>query len=273
MGLLTTKIKYIFDYYVSSSYHVSLCVISYIIVIFLLNGICINWVEISFIFCTTFFTYNFIKFYEFLTSNSRPFSISIKLNFINSLLFLIISLFLFFRFSINQQFVIAIVSFLTIAYTIPIYSNATLRNNPFLKIITVGLCWSLVIVVFPFIEILNGVDLMYHFIVVFCIVIVQMVPFEIRDIKKDEDSIRTVVLNYGTRKIKRVAYFILMFVFAFSSSFNYIFDKSLLDPSLITILFILGILILFCSDQQKKYYSSFFVESIPIYWLIIKFFL
>ena len=42
MGLLTNKIREVFDYYIKSSLHVSLCVISFTLLIYIQNNIHIN---------------------------------------------------------------------------------------------------------------------------------------------------------------------------------------------------------------------------------------
>ena len=99
MGLLTKKIKLLFDYYINSSLHVSFCIISYIITIKLINKFPFDWGNISFVFFTTFFTYNFIKFYEIVISTNRPISFVLKLFFSKALFAFLISFYLFFDLS------------------------------------------------------------------------------------------------------------------------------------------------------------------------------
>ena len=94
MGLLTKKFKLFFDYYINSSLHVSFCVICYIISINLITQIHINWEDIVFVFFTTFFSYNFIKFNEIVISINKPVSPLLKSIFLKALISLVISLYL-----------------------------------------------------------------------------------------------------------------------------------------------------------------------------------
>ena len=77
MGLLTTKIKSILDYYIDFNFHVSLCAISYILLIY--NQTKLSFVitdhivlDILFVLTATHFAYNFIKYYEHIVSKNKP---------------------------------------------------------------------------------------------------------------------------------------------------------------------------------------------------------
>ena len=77
MGLLTTKIKSILDYYIDFNFHVSLCAISYILLIY--NQTKLSFVitdhivlDILFVLTATHFAYNFIKYYELSVSKNKP---------------------------------------------------------------------------------------------------------------------------------------------------------------------------------------------------------
>ena len=193
MGLLTKKFKLFFDYYINSSLHVSFCVVCYIISINLINQIHVNWEDISFVFFTTFFSYNFIKFNVVLTSKNKPVSHLLNFFFFKALISLVISLYLFFDLSTSKQIFVIIISIVTVLYTIPLISNYTLRSNPILKILTVAFCWTMLIVVFPFFGVLDFFNLVYYSFLIFCLVTAQMIPFEIRDIIKDKDLIKTII--------------------------------------------------------------------------------
>ena len=206
MGLLTNKIKLLFDYYINSSLHVSFCVICYIITINLINQIHVNWQDITFVFFTTFFSYNFIKFKEYYTSINKPVSPLLKFFFFKALISLVISLYLFFNLSTSKQIFVIIISIATVLYTVPLISNYTLRSNPILKILTVAFCWTMLIVVFPFSEVLDFINLVYYSFLIFCLVTAQMIPFEIRDIIKDKDLIKTIIHDYGIKYSKNIGY-------------------------------------------------------------------
>ena len=270
MGLLTKKFKFLFDYYINSSLHVSFCVICYIISINLINQIPVNWEDIAFVFFTTFFSYNFIKFNEFLTSINKPVSILLKSFFLKVLISLVISLYLFFNLSSSKQIFVVIISVITILYTIPLISNYTLRDNPILKILTVAFCWTMLIVIFPFFGVLDFVNIVYYSLLVFCLVTAQMIPFEIRDILKDKDLVKTIIHNYGVKYSKNIGYFVLIIALLFTILTGYLLENLVFKNSILIIILITAILVNFSREKQNKYYSSFIVESVPIYWLIVE---
>jgi len=270
MGLLTNKIKSFFDYYIDSSLHVSLCVIFYIVSINLSNQIHPIWEDLTFVLFTTFFTYNFIKFYELLVSKNKPISFLLKIFFLKASFALIIALYLFFNLSISKQIIVTITAFVTVLYTIPIVQNFTLRNNPILKIITVAFCWTMLTVIFPFVEILELIDLIYYSLLIFCLVIAQIIPFEIRDVNKDKNYVKTIVHEYGIKNSKGIGYFALIFIFITTITLYFSSSEYTLKYSILLTILIVTVLLNFASKKQGKYYSSFVVESVPMYWLLIE---
>ena len=270
MGLLTKKFKLLFDYYINSSLHVSFCVICYIISINLINQIQVNWEDIAFVFFTTFFSYNFIKFNELLTSINKPVSLLLKSFFLKALISLVISLYLFFNLSSSKQIFVVIISIVTVLYTIPLISNYTLRDNPILKILTVAFCWTMLIVIFPFFGVLDFVNIVYYSLLIFCLVTAQMIPFEIRDMLKDKDLVKTIIHNYGIKYSKNIGYFVLIIPLLFTMITGYLLENLVFKNSILIIILITAILVNFSREKQNKYYSSFIVESVPIYWLIVE---
>ena len=270
MGLLTKKFKLLFDYYINSSLHVSFCVICYIISINLINQIHVNWEDIVFVFFTTFFSYNFIKFNEVLTSINKPVSLLLKSFFLKALISLVISLYLFFNLSSSKQIFVVIISIVTVLYTIPLISNYTLRDNPILKILTVAFCWTMLIVIFPFFGVLDFVNIVYYSLLIFCLVTAQMIPFEIRDMLKDKDLVKTIIHNYGIKYSKNIGYFVLIIALLFTMITGYLLENLVFKNSILIIILITAILVNFSREKQNKYYSSFIVESVPIYWLIVE---
>ena len=270
MGLLTKKFKLLFDYYINSSLHVSFCVICYIISINLINQVPVNWEDITFVFFTTFFSYNFIKFNEVLTSINKPVSLLLKSFFLKALISLVISLYLFFNLSSSKQIFVVIISIVTVLYTIPLISNYTLRDNPILKILTVAFCWTMLIVIFPFFGVLDFVNIVYYSLLIFCLVTAQMIPFEIRDMLKDKDLVKTIIHNYGIKYSKNIGYFVLIIALLFTMITGYLLENLVFKNSILIIILITAILVNFSRKKQNKYYSSFIVESVPIYWLIVE---
>ena len=271
MGLLTKKIKLLFDYYINSSLHVSFCIISYIITIKMINKFPYDWENISFVFFTTFFTYNFIKFYESVISTNRPISFVLKLFFTKAFVAFLISFYLFFDLSNSKQITVLITSVLTVLYTMPFISKFTLRGNPIIKIFTVTFCWTMMIVVLPFFEMMDSYNIFYYSLLIFCLVTAQMIPFEIRDKHKDMYNVKTIVHIYGIKNSKIIGYFILMTPLTLTVITYYLSGDTVLKNSTTLIILVTGVLIYLSSEKQNKYYSSFIVESVPMIWILIEF--
>ena len=274
MGLLTTKIKSILDYYIDFNFHVSLCAISYILLIY--NQTKLSFVitdhivlDTLFVLTATHFAYNFIKYYELTVSKNKPihdFSITF---FLPALISFFVLLYIFFVFTFTKQVLVVCITFFTIAYTIPFYKKNNLRSYPIIKILTISTSWTLSIVVLPFYQIFDSFQLIYYSVIIFLMVTAQMVPFEIRDAKLDANYVKNSVNIYGLKTIKKVGYILLLSILVFQITKNQINNCFELHFSSVIILIIMTALIRKSTYNQSKYFSSLMVESIPIYWLIM----
>jgi len=142
-----------------------------------------------------------------------------------------------------------------------------LRNLTGLKISIVALVWASTTVVLPIlnenIELLNK-NIWLSFIQRFLFVFILTLPFEIRDLKFDESTIETLPQRLGVCKTKLIGTFLLFVVlvlefFKDEINKNHLYSLALITP-------ILFLFLLFSKKNEPKYYSSFWVESIPIVW-------
>lgn len=266
-------IKKLFDFYIKSSFHLGVCVVSlYIISIYKLQ-IDLNYYILTCLFSSTIVVYNFIKYastlpYYFFVQNAPIKKIQIVSFFFG--FFLLYSLFFL---SVEALFFGFFLFLICVLYVFPInHSISNFRNRSKIKIFLVAICWSGSTVIFPFIESnnINYGDSMLLFVQFFLFVIVCTVPFEIRDLKYDSNDLKTIPQIYGTNNSKYISY-VLIFIF-FSISF--ISNGTSIDLiSDLLISFVLVFIIYLTKENQGKYFSSFWVESLPIYWLIIQFIL
>ena len=266
-------IKKLFDFYIKSSFHLGVCVVSlYIISIYKLQ-IDLNYYILTCLFSSTIVVYNFIKYastlpYYFFVQNAPIKKIQIVSFFFG--FFLLYSLFFL---SVEALFFGFFLFLICVLYVFPInHSISNFRNRSKIKIFLVAICWSGSTVIFPFIESnnINYGDSMLLFVQFFLFVIVCTVPFEIRDLKYDSNNLKTIPQIYGTNNSKYISY-VLIFIF-FSISF--ISNGTSIDLiSDLLISFVLVFIIYLTKENQGKYFSSFWVESLPIYWLIIQFIL
>jgi 4-hydroxybenzoate polyprenyltransferase len=90
-----------------------------------------------------------------------------------------------------------------------------------------------------------------------------LIPFEIMDTKTDPKSLNTLPQLFGIRKAKQLGYgFIVVFLFLEFINFriyNFLIDAVI---AIVTVIFIR-----FISLENDEYYTSFWVESVPIFWL------
>ena len=101
-------------------------------------------------------------------------------------------------------------------------------------------------------------------------VMVLMFPFEIRDMRFDDLKLSTIPQQIGIKKTKMIG-FLLLFGFFFLEYFKDEINTKgiiiLIILTLITLLFLV-----FSEEKRTKYYSSFWVEGLPIIWLLLMLF-
>lgn len=165
-------------------------------------------------------------------------------------------------------------SLLTLFYCFPLNSvNKNLRKTPGLKIFIVATVWSLLIVVFPIINFTDKLDVSFliFFVQVLIFVIVTIFPFEIRDLNSDCKQLRTIPQIIGVKNTK-VLGFCLLLIFMILDCIQYLilnfisFKSILINAAICLTTFNL---ILKSKENQSIYFSSFWVESLPILWLLL----
>jgi 4-hydroxybenzoate polyprenyltransferase len=163
---------------------------------------------------------------------------------------------------------------LTLFYCFPFNSlNKNLRKTPGLKIFIVATVWSFLIVVFPIINFTDKLDVSFliYFTQVLIFVIATIFPFEIRDLNSDCKQLRTIPQIIGVKNTK-VLGFCLLLIFLILDCIQYVilnfisFKSILINAAVCLMTFTL---ILKSKENQSIYYSSFWVESLPILWLLL----
>jgi hypothetical protein len=91
--------------------------------------------------------------------------------------------------------------------------------------------------------------------------------FEIKDLKNDDPHLKTVPQQIGVKNTKTLGFVLLVIFFGLgflNSNFEFL---DLLMNLLIAI--IIGFFLFFCNEYRSKYYTDFWVESIPIVWWLM----
>jgi hypothetical protein len=104
---------------------------------------------------------------------------------------------------------------------------------------------------------------MQRFILIFVLVLI----FEIIDLAKDDPHLKTVPQQIGVKHTKILG-LLLLLPFYFLEFFKSNFDKNQLIINLILVI-IISLFILFANEKKTKYYTSFWVESVPIVWWLL----
>jgi len=270
------QLKNLLDFYIFSNIHVAIA------------GFCITKVtllkyEISesitplFVGLSIIISYNFIRYYEIKTN---------KINWLKNWYFkhqnwlLIVSILssiwlvyitFFTSFYLNSLLILLPFAFMTFFYVIPIIRigkvEFSFRNFPFIKIFSIAISWAGISVLFPLFEaeIKFTFDVYLEFIQRILILIVITIPFDIRDMNVDSKSLKTLPQIAGLKKIKIIGTGLLLIFILMS--FLRIND---LNSEMIVLIFtsiLTGLLLWFSSPKNSRYYTSFWVESIPIVWL------
>lgn len=268
-------IKRIFDFYIFSNIHVAFavfCLAKITLLNFSIEDNLLPW----FVFFSTIVSYNFIRLSKVLEIQPEAFHF-IKLNIKGILWLTATSLFLtiYFAFSLKLKTLLALVPFFlfTLFYVVPIPINknkeTVLRSVALLKLFLIAISWAGVTVLVPLIN--YNVSIQYNEVIIFIqrffFIVVITLPFDIRDLSFDNASLKTLPQVLGIQKSKVFGLFFLMLFLGLE------FIKDTMTSETLQLHFLVAMISLFflfkATENQNKYYSAFFVEGIPIVWLLL----
>ena len=264
-------IKKSFDFYIKSSLHLGICVICLYLVNVLKHDIEVDYLIITFLFSSTIIVYNFIKYgYNLPNYSTLKNSVLKTITFLSFLCGFALIYTLFFLKFYTLLFG-TFLFFICILYVFPMgNSKLNFRNLSKVKLFLVAFCWSASTVFLPLIE--NGLNNYYFTLIfsfqIFFLVIIYTIPFEIRDLHKDSIELQTIPQIFGIKKSKNICY-CLIIVFSLLSFINSGFVANFLSDIILSI--ILFFIVYITKKNQSKYFSSFWVESVPVYWLLVCF--
>jgi hypothetical protein len=161
---------------------------------------------------------------------------------------------------------------LTILYAAPVFpDNKNLRSLAGVKIFIIALVWTGMTVLIPLMYVKGSLNLIFliEMIQRFLFIVVLMLPFEIRDLRYDAVELETVPQKIGVTKTKLFGS-ILLVIFLLLTIVK---DQELSSVEILSTILITTISLFFLwgtDKKQSQYYCSFWVESIPIMWLIIQ---
>jgi hypothetical protein len=160
----------------------------------------------------------------------------------------------------------------TIFYSIPIYRTQTnLRGVTTLKLFLIAFTWAGVTVLIPLLqqEISFEQEVWIIFLQRFLFILAITIPFDLRDLNYDRIELKTLPQIIGTKKSKIVGIVAIIIFFNLEFLSKNCTKKSLFLTGIISMVTIISLY--FSSENQSKYYSSFWVEGIPVLWFLLLF--
>ena len=259
----------IFDFYINSSIHVALAVVSLFMISTLILNISVENELICFVFFATISCYNVLKFGPRLYKwqKERP-----QRNAIAILSLLATFLTGFYAIALPRQVwpLLSLVLVLMAFYMLPVFPrDRNLRSLGIVKVLLVAACWTCITLLLPVISAHRELDWDIGILTTqrFLLIIALIIPFEIRDMHFDPPDIKTIPRRIGvkTTKILGVLLAILSLLLCFLR--DEVSTAEIQGRLLMTL--VLSLLIIRTPADPSKYYASFGVESLPILWLLI----
>lgn len=266
-------LKQLFDFYLNSSIHVALAVYALTSVSFYEFNMLQDKNILYFNFYATITGYNFVKFFGIAKFHHRSLATWLKIIQLFSLCCFVLLCYYASKLQIKTLCYIGGFAAITFLYAIPflpkrlfIDKQQNLRSISGLKVYIIALVWTGVTVVLPLLNntITFNTDVLLTILQRYLFVIVLMLPFEIRDLRYDSLKLSTIPQKIGV-KFTKIMGVLLLGVFFLLEYF-----KDELNGEITFIISIVSLFfIVFSNKKRSKYYSSFWVESIPIIWLLI----
>jgi hypothetical protein len=259
--------KQILDFYINSSIHVALSCLALVKVTYYMFNIPTDHSVEYFSFFGTIVGYNFVKFDALARANINKMRSQLKAITAFSFASLLLVIFYFFKLQNTTKIIALLFLLFTVLYTLPFFPNKkNVRNWAGLKIYIVAICWVGVTVILPVLN--SEVPFQYYFYQIalqqFLLIFTLILIFEIIDIKTDDPHLKTVPQQIGIKKTKFLGFGLLMIYLGlhfFNSNIQFL--ELLLN---FVIAIIVAIFLYFANENRSKYYTSFWVESISVFW-------
>ncbi|OZV66894.1 UbiA prenyltransferase family protein [Winogradskyella aurantia] len=269
-------LKGLFNFYINSSIHVAIAVYALTRITLIRFNLSYDENSLYFVFFATIVAYNFVKYFGFVKFHHRKLATSLGAIQFLSLVALGAMLFYLARLQSQTFVLIGVLGIITFLYAIPLIpkrllfdDHRNLREISGIKIYVIALVWTMATVLIPVMNASVAIDsnIVTTMVQRFLFVLVLMLPFEIRDLNYDNLRLATIPQKIGVRNTKIIGVFMLM-VFLMLEFLK----KNLSRIDVISIVLITAItlvLLVFSNKSQSKYYSAFWVEGLPILWLIV----
>lgn len=263
-------LKLVFNFYINASVHVALAVYSLVRITEFYYQLPYNENLNYFIFYATITGYNFIKYAG--VAKFYHITLTKSLRLIQVFSFLSFCLLVYYGIKLPLKILLIFFPFglITIFYIVPFLGGfqKNLRKISYLKIFIVALVWTGVTTIIPIVSVEHKIE--YNLILLtvqrLLFLIVLILPFEIRDMQLDFKNIKTLPQKIGIEQTKKLGFILLLF----SLTIEFLLTSSYANKNCyLLICLILLFLLMRSKEKQSKFYSSFWVESLPILWFML----
>lgn len=261
-------LKNLFSFYIASSIHVALSATALTIMSLLTFNLMLDLNLLLFVFFGTITGYNFVKYAGIAKFYHLRLELPLKLMQIFSFFCFLILIFFLLQLPFRVLLWVSFFGLLTGFYAVPIFGDRkNLRMYYGLKVYLIAIVWAGVTVILPLVfwDLTFNTTVFLELLQRFVFIMVLILPFEIRDLSYDVSELGTIPQRLGIKKTKHLGY-VLLLIFVSIEIFK---AEASLEKTISVILtsLILMLVLKFSKKEQAMYYSSFWVELIPVLWL------
>ncbi len=262
--------KTIFDFYLNSSIHVALAVFALVKITEFYCDLPNNSNLNYFIFFGTITGYNFVKYAGVAKLHHRSLTSSLKV--IQVFSFCCFVLMCFYAYQLHLATLLLSLPFvvLTFLYAVPFLSGfaKNLRQISYLKILIVAFVWAGFTVIIPVFDSEQTIGLSTLLLALqrFMLIVVLVLPFDIRDVKYDAISLQTIPKKIGVDQTKRLG--LMLLIISLILEYLNPVNTSVKTPFMV-FFFLVVVFLMRSKITQNKYYSSFWVEALPQFWWLL----
>lgn len=263
-------LRALLDFYINASIHVALAVLAFVKVTLLYLNLEPEQNLELFIFFATITGYNFVKYAGVARLHHMSLTKNLRIIQIFSLFSFIALCWFAYKLPLRTLWFFAPFGVLTILYAVPFLSGfqKNLRSVAHLKVLVIGVVWTAVTVLLPVYHGESTLNTQVILLAVqrFLIVVVLILPFDIRDMRYDKISMQTIPQKIGVPQTKRFGLLLLLI----SLALEFMLAPTTVFKNVFMIFLFMSLLLLMRSKEaQNKYYSALFVEALPIFWWVL----
>lgn len=285
-----SRVKHCLKQYIERNIHVSLAVVSLVLLTYHYSATAVDWVYVTFAGIGTLVTYTYIK--NVPPQVSIVFGVKQVLKqspfWIHILALIVLGLIIVMNQS--QRLILVVITMLCLGYILPRpmvkrhekssikHRNipSTLRDFGAIKIVIVALIWGCVSVLLPLLSYrtLNP-EIWWLFIAQTLWIAVLTIPFEIRDAVKDQLRQPTWPQKLGLTGVKVLGSSLLVISMAIHIGlFSKVEDSSEHQIVFVSLPYVMAMILtqmglIRAKGNQSYWYSAFWIEAIPMAWLIL----